>query len=88
MDLLFWYAIFALATATSMTYESFWPALKSAKSKGIKNDFTYSPYLSVVVFFLINLLFAPFIFFAIVVPWISESFFKGITKIVHEPQEM
>lgn len=88
MEFLLGYLLFAVATSTSMLYESFWPALKSARKMGIRNSFTTSPYLSVFVFFLINVLFAPFIIFTIIIPSISDSFFMGITKIVHEPEEI
>lgn len=88
MEFLLLYAIFAVATSVSFLYESVWPALKSAKLKGIKNGFTAAPKLTMGVFFLINVLFAPFIIFTIIIPSISERFFEGIVKVLHEPEEI
>lgn len=88
MEFLLVYVIFAVATSISFLYESVWPALKSAKQKKINNNFTESPKLTMTVFFLLNVLFAPFIIFTIIIPSISERFFEGIVKVLHEPEEI
>jgi len=88
MEFLLVYAIFAVATSISFIYESVWPALSSAKLKGIKNSFTQSPNLTMFVFLMINILFAPFIIFTIIIPSISERFFEAIVKVLHEPEEI
>lgn len=88
MSYLITYAIFAIATSLSSLYEIFMPALLAAKRQGIQNDFTDSMYLSAFIFFLINLLIAPIIFLVIIIPGVSDSAFKGISSVVHEPREI
>lgn len=82
------YAIFAIATSLSSIYEVFWPVLSSARSQGIKNEFTNSMYLSTFVFFLINTLFAPLVFLVLIIPGVSVSATKGLSQVVHEPQDI
>ena len=88
MSYLVLYLIFAVATALSSIYEIFWPLVSKAKSLGIKNDFTASPYLSTFVVLLINMLFAPLVFLILVLPGATNSAFNGLSKVVFEEQEI
>lgn len=78
------YLIFCVTTSISAVLEVFWPILKSAKAEGIDNEFTNSPYLSVFVFFVINIFFAPLMFLGLFMPGCYARTYAGISKVVHQ----
>lgn len=74
MSLITLYIIFALATGIAAWYELFWPLMSQARSFGIRNDITRSPWLSSFVYVCITTLVAPAIILAVLVPSMGVRF--------------
>ena len=79
------YISMALATSLVCWWYLFWPAVRDAQLDEIENDITRSPYLSSIVFVIINTILAPLVIFAIFVPSAFEGAKQGITKAIREP---
>jgi len=80
------YLIFCITTSICCLYEMIWPAMCGAKQQGIVNPFTQQPLLSSLVFFIINMLFAPLIIFVLFVPRMFEQASSGINKAIREAE--
>jgi hypothetical protein len=78
------YLIFCLATSLTLIYELFWPIIAHARKDNIDNDFTRSPLLSLFIFFVVNTVLAPLVFWILVFPPLFAGAFLGITKAVRE----
>ena len=74
------YAIFALATALSATYEMFLPILREATRAGVVNEITQNPKLSISVFFLVHLIIAPVAIAIIMIPPLYAAAYTGMHK--------
>lgn len=84
LELFFAYLAAALATGIVSWRYIFWPLVKEAIAMEIKNDITRSPYLSSVVFIIINTIFAPIVTVVIFVPSFFEAAKLGILKSLTE----
>lgn len=84
LELLFAYLAAALATGIVSWRYIFWPLVKEARSIGIDNDITRSPYLSSVVFIIINTIFAPIVTVIIFIPSFFEAAKLGMLKSISE----
>lgn len=74
------YIIFAFSTAITACYLWFSPLVAEARSKNIKNSFTNSPKLSIVVYILVTAIISPLLVLPILVPSIGEAFERGLRK--------
>lgn len=86
LELLFMYLACALATGFVSWRYLFWPIVKEARAIGINNDITRSPYLSSVVFIIINTVFAPIVTLIVFVPSFFESAKLGMIKSITEEE--
>lgn len=68
MTLFDFYLIFAVTTATVSVYELYWPVLKILKEVDPLNPVNTHWILSIIVYWLIALVCAPFMFFICIVP--------------------
>ena len=85
MSVLEFYILFCITTSITSILDLFWPAIKLAKKDGIKNEVTEYPLFSIGVFFTINLVIAPLLFFVIIVPSLNEQAIRGLSKAIREP---
>lgn len=86
MSLFITYCVFALATGISAVYWWLVPAIGAAKAKGVQNSFTQSPHFSMLVFGLLAALFAPVIFFQLMITSMHLRFYVKMMEIVSQPQ--
>lgn len=84
MIVFYGYAAFCITVALCIVVEIYHPLLKKAINDGIINDLTSSPWLGMFVTFLINLAFAPVMFFALVLPNCFSALERGFDKIIRE----
>jgi len=84
LELLFAYLAAALATGIVSWRYIFWPLVKEARGLGINNDITRAPYLSSLVFIIINTIFAPIVTVIIFVPSFFEAAKLGMLKSISE----
>lgn len=68
MEYILLYAAAALATSFSSIYEIIWPLIRTAKAKGVKNEFTEYTLLSLCIIFLGNTILAPFWLLVLLIP--------------------
>ena len=85
MTVLEFYLLFCITTSITSLMYLFWPAVQLARKDGIKNEVTQYPILSTFIFFVINSIIAPFLFFVIIVPSLNEQATKGLNKAIREP---
>lgn len=84
MGIVIAYLSFALATAIVAWWYLFWPAVRQARSFGVRNDITRSPIMSSIVFIIINTVFAPMVIFIVFIPDWFASARDGLTKAIYE----
>jgi hypothetical protein len=84
MGIIIAYASFCLATALVAWWYMFWPAVKQARSFGVRNDITRSPWLSSVVYIILTSVFAPLVIFVIFIPDWYAAAVEGLTKAIYE----
>lgn len=85
MSVLEFYILFCITTSITSILDIFWPVISLAKKDGIKNEVTESPVFSTIVFFLINTIIAPLLFFVIIVPSLNEQATRGLSKALRDP---
>jgi hypothetical protein len=84
MGIIIAYLSFCLATSLVAWGYLFWPTVRQARSLGVRNDITRSPYLSSIVYIILCTLFAPILIFIIFIPDWFASAREGITKSIYE----
>ena len=85
MSVLEFYILFCITTSITSILDIFWPVISLAKKDGVKNEVTESPVFSTIVFFLINTIIAPLLFFVIIVPSLNEQATRGLSKALRDP---
>lgn len=85
MTVLEFYLLFCITTSITSLMYLFWPVIQLARKDGIKNEVTQYPILSTFIFFVINAIIAPLLFFVIIVPSLTEQATKGLNKAIREP---
>lgn len=85
MSVLEFYILFCITTSITSILDIFWPVISLAKKDGIKNEVTESPVFSTIVFFVINTIIAPLLFFVIIVPSLNEQATRGLSKALRDP---
>lgn len=78
------YFIFIVATSITSCWFLFWPRLQEAKTENISNPLVDNPGLSCLVYCCIAAIFAPVLFFILIIPSASESYMQGLDKIIKE----
>lgn len=85
MSVLEFYILFCITTSITSILDIFWPVISLAKKDGVKNEVTESPVFSTIVFFVINTIIAPLLFFVIIVPSLNEQATRGLSKALRDP---
>jgi hypothetical protein len=80
MGLIEYYVLFAFSTSITACYLWFWPLLAKAKEQNIKNSFTDSPVLSVVIYIIISAFIAPILIMPLISNSMAEKFERGLSK--------
>lgn len=85
MSVLEFYILFCITTSITAILDLFWPAIQLARKDKIKNEVTEYPIFSAAIFFIINIIIAPLLFFVIIVPSLNEQATRGLSKAIREP---
>lgn len=85
MELIGYYALFALSISLAATYLWFWPVLQTAKSQGIKNAFTGYPILSTIIYVMLSTVVAPILVFPMFSNAMAERFKHGLQTEMLKP---
>lgn len=78
MELMGYYALFALSISLAATYLWFWPLLQQAKVQGIQNAFTGYPILSTIIYVLVSTIVAPILVFPMFSSVMADRFKHGL----------
>lgn len=78
MELISWYALFAVTTAIVAGYELFWPVLRSLQVTHPELQTVQHVWLTMMVFMIMALLLAPLTFLPCVWPSKGERFRKTL----------
>lgn len=76
---------FVVALLTWVNY--FWPTMREAYQKGVRNDLVESPVLGSLVFITITTLLAPFVLVTVFSSAQGEYFRLGLKRIIEEDQD-
>lgn len=87
MGLIEYYLIFALTTSIFALIDVFIPTLNQAREDGVANVLTENPKLSVLVYFFLTTLIAPFVILPLIVPSMNTRFKNSLAKVINEQEK-
>ena len=85
MELIGYYALFALSISLAATYLWFWPLLQQAKVQGVKNAFTGYPILSTIIYAMLSTVVAPILILPMFSNEMAERFRHGLEIEILKP---
>ena len=80
MEVLMWYALFAVTTSLAAMYELFVPTVNELKRSNPEHNVVEYKYITYFVFFTFTLALAPLILPACLVPSIGNTFRKALLQ--------
>ena len=85
MELIGYYLLFAFSISLTACYFWFWPALREASAKQVKNSFTEYPILSTVIYIIICAIVAPLMIFPMFSSGMADQFETGLRAEILKP---
>lgn len=85
MELIGYYAIFAVSISITICIFYFWPLIVQAKAQGVVNAFTQHPKLSALVYIFLSSIVAPLLVLPLLSNQMAEKFQAGLAKEVLKP---
>ena len=85
MELIGYYALFALSISLAATYLWYWPLLQAAKSQNIQNAFTGYPVLSTIIYIMLSTVVAPILVFPMFSDAMAKRFQHGLETEMLKP---
>lgn len=85
MGLIEYYLLFAVSISLASCYFWYWPTVREAQQKGIKNSFTEMRVTSLVIYFLLTCIIAPLILLPMLSNTMAEHYVVGIKREILRP---